>query len=56
MLATWLHVGALQRKLNLKPILEIELFPTHAELELGMLGVTEKLVKGVVSNLARDRK
>jgi hypothetical protein len=31
MLATWLHLGALQ-KLNLHPILNIKLFSIHIEL------------------------
>jgi hypothetical protein len=34
--------------LSLQPILNIGLFPTHTELELGMLGVARKLVKDVV--------
>jgi hypothetical protein len=36
------------RKLSLHPILIIELFPIHTELELGVLGVAGKLVKDVV--------
>jgi hypothetical protein len=36
------------RKLSLYPILNIELFPTHTELELGVLGVAGKLVKDVI--------
>jgi hypothetical protein len=36
------------RKLNLQPISNIELFPAHVELELGMLGVAGKLVKDVI--------
>jgi hypothetical protein len=35
------------RKLNLQPLLNIELFPTHMESELGVLGVAKKLMKGV---------
>jgi hypothetical protein len=36
------------RKLSLQPILNIGLFPTHTKLELGVLGVAEKLAKDVV--------
>ena len=36
------------RKLSLYPILNIELFPTHTELRLDVLGVAGKLVKDVV--------
>jgi hypothetical protein len=34
--------------LNLQPISNIELFPTHTESELGVLGIAEKLAKDVV--------
>jgi hypothetical protein len=33
--------------LNFQPISNIELFPTHTELELGMLGIAGKLAKDV---------
>jgi hypothetical protein len=36
------------RKLNLRPISNIESFPTHMELELGVLGVARKIVRDVV--------
>jgi hypothetical protein len=36
------------RKLTLYPILNIVLFSTHTELELGMLGVARKLAKDIV--------
>jgi hypothetical protein len=50
MLAIWLHLGAPQntRKLDLQLVTNIELFSTHIESELGMLGVAGKLVKDVV--------
>ena len=35
-------------KLNLQPVSNIELFPIHAELELGVLGIARKLVKDVI--------
>jgi hypothetical protein len=36
------------RKLSLHSILNIELFPTHTESKLGVLGVAGKLVKDIV--------
>jgi hypothetical protein len=36
------------KKFNLHPILNIELFLTNMESELGVLGITRKLVKDVV--------
>jgi hypothetical protein len=33
------------KKLNFQPILNIKLFPTHIESELGMLGIAKKLRK-----------
>jgi hypothetical protein len=36
------------KRLNLQPLLNIELFPTHKESELGVLGVARKIMKHVV--------
>jgi hypothetical protein len=47
MLSMWLHLCAPQ-KIQENPILNIELFPIHMEMELGMLDVAGKLVKDVV--------
>jgi hypothetical protein len=50
-LAMWLasrSFSIITRKLSLQPILNIGLFPTHTKLELGVLGVAEKLAKDVV--------
>jgi hypothetical protein len=33
---------------NLQPILNIELLHIHTQLEMGMLGVVRKLVKGIL--------
>jgi hypothetical protein len=50
-LATWLHVGALQEntgKLNLILVLNKTLPRAHMELELDVLGIPIELVKFVV--------
>jgi hypothetical protein len=36
------------RKVNFQPVSNIELFPTHMELELSILGIARKLMKDVV--------
>jgi hypothetical protein len=36
------------KKIGFTPILNIQLFPTHTELELGVFGVVGKLVKDVI--------
>jgi hypothetical protein len=50
MLATWLHVGTLQKmykKLNIQLVSNIELFMIDTESELGVLDITIELVKDV---------
>jgi hypothetical protein len=50
-LATWLHVGALQKnieKMNLLPVLNKTLPRAYTESKLVVLGVPGKLVKYVV--------
>jgi hypothetical protein len=42
------------KKLNLQPVSNIELFPTHTESKLGVLGIAEKLAKDVVHLLRRN--
>jgi hypothetical protein len=46
--ATFKSSSNIIRKWNLQPISNIQLFPTHIESELGMLGIAEKLVKDIV--------
>jgi hypothetical protein len=54
MLAIWLYLGALQEiQGTLKHVLNIELFPTCIELNMGTLGVVGKLVKDVAQLLWR---
>jgi hypothetical protein len=38
----------LKRILNLLPVLNIELFPTHTKSKLDLLGVARKLVRDVI--------
>jgi hypothetical protein len=46
----WLHKNSSKntKKLNLQPISNTELFPTHKKLELDVLGFAKKLVKDVI--------
>jgi hypothetical protein len=49
--ATWLHVGAPQKKkgkMSLIPVFNNNLPPAHTESEFDVLGVNKKLVKYVV--------
>jgi hypothetical protein len=41
-------------KLNLQPVLNIELFLTHTESKLGVLGIAGKLAKNIVHMWRRN--
>jgi hypothetical protein len=56
-LAIWLHVGApqkIQEKINLIPILNKTSPRAHMESELGVLGVSGKLVKYTIHSSKRN--
>jgi hypothetical protein len=47
-MAASMSFSNITKKWNFQPILDIELFLIHLELELDMLGIARKLVKNVV--------
>jgi hypothetical protein len=47
-MATSRSSSKITKKLNLQPISNTELFPTHKKLELDVLGFAKKLVKDVI--------